>query len=1095
MESTLKGCSKLVETWEGVLKKNERCRDVFWSCLPQLITRLLARQSHGSRNDTIAKADEIIQGFVSEVITQLQQGISSSIVESPEHSLALQLWFNYLKRTGSSLQEDISRPTKKPRIDATVSRSRQERLQERLTQDRLHVTTEGQRSSHRYTHEPTVYDTHQRAFIKICETIQMTQDYPGCPPRDLLIISRTPAFTSTGESTLKDHCDWVESIIISRAIGWQSCVKLKLQFYAVFEESTINESFAELICACHLHWELCSTLEKYLRRHRADSTRMTQATFQLACELLLSVFSKMEKLRTLLRDHLYHVSSAICKDARAPLFGSWDLWQLNVEGLLTSTLNQMVASEDSSSVPPQTVDALVKISLIAPYHVVSKIVHSAAVNKGQGPLFLQLLLDLGQLVWLKPSAEEPTLFLLVISDIINNRDHNWVISEKAPSWTASQLDNFARTVEGGMSTRSRSGVLLLDPLEFLKYCAMPLLREMESAKGDGGGGSCFEVVTKVILAIYQPNSAIMAGYKDWFSHDAHFELLTALLHLQTLKSPWSMDRLYGNRRSTTSIPRRGGQHLDSVANMCEAVVSRLATAIEASDRKMVNDQQARVAMFLDLLQKDGAIDVESKLGVTPLILACRSYMAPNLEIPQLPVEISVLCQRPLWRFRSAEPELMDSSDIPVALGLVVVFDISRMCEELMQDIAQAIAVPSTSLFDLEATKIMLVAVLYRSMSICTRSQSHRLFAKGVTAIMDMLGGIRLDDITMLDEGSKEESTMTQLGSYWGEYVKSVKKDSGEKSLLTMLTVSQPLLQLALNPLPDQHRDELFQVYRYGLGFDVLVDQVASLIQSTLKSVIVDWPSMPLDLVLFSFMAVCRMGHTLATWQPGRRTILRTGPDSVPTWDDIQYHAKHPLQKLATLPTGSDLDLDFVNCQDQESVALAKARDELVLMAMNFSEEVVRRQDEYYQPEIQWEKEQKKKQARSTPARRGRGRRQGHIFGRNVSQAFKGGDVVPAVNPAFAEYMNKTSPAESSNSQYSSPQDSSAMSTLSSTPDPEVTAQDTPDESTPEVEKRVELSPMLSSDQQTCLKLALDFLPPQEQRAVRARLNRLLNHCT
>lgn len=318
----------------------------------------------------------------------------------------------------------------------------------------------------------------------------------------------------------------------------------------------------------------------------------------------------------------------------------------------------------------------------------SKIVHSAAVNKGQGPLFLQLLLNLGQLVWLKPSAEEPTLFLLVISDIINNRDHNWVISAKGPSWAASQLDNFARTVEGGMSTRSRSGALLLDPLEFLKYCAMPLLREMESAKGDGGGGSCFEVVTKVILAIYQSNSAIMAGYKDWFSHDAHFELLTTLLRLQTSKSPWSMDRLYGYRRSTTSIPRRGGQHLDSVANMCEAVVSRLATAIEASDRKMVNDQQVRVAMFLDLLQKDGAIDVESKLGVTPLMLACRSHMATKLEIPQLPVEISVLCQRPLWRFRSAESELTDSLDTPVALGLVAVFDIARMCEELMQDIAQ-----------------------------------------------------------------------------------------------------------------------------------------------------------------------------------------------------------------------------------------------------------------------------------------------------------------------------------------------------------------------------------------------------------------------
>lgn len=237
MESTLKGCSKLVETWEGVLKRHERCRDVFWSCLPQLITRLLARHSYGSKNDPVAKADEIIEGFVSEVITQLQQGIGSSVVESPEHAIALQQWFKYLKRTTSSLQEDISRPTKKLRIDSTVSRSQQERLQKRLSQDRLHLTMEGQQSSHRYTQGPTVYDTHQRAFIKICETIQKTQDYPGCPPRDLLIISRTPAFTSTGESALKDHCDWVESIINSRATGWQSSVKLKLQFYAVFEES------------------------------------------------------------------------------------------------------------------------------------------------------------------------------------------------------------------------------------------------------------------------------------------------------------------------------------------------------------------------------------------------------------------------------------------------------------------------------------------------------------------------------------------------------------------------------------------------------------------------------------------------------------------------------------------------------------------------------------------------------------------------------------------------------------------------------------------------------------------------------------------
>ncbi|KAG0099293.1 hypothetical protein BGZ93_008238 [Podila epicladia] len=909
----------------------------------------------------------------------------------------------------------------------------------------------------------------------------MTQDYPGCPPRDLLIISRTPAFTSTGQNALNDHCTWVESIINSRATGWQSCVKLKLQFYAVFGESTINESFAELICTCHLYWELCSTLEKYLRRHRADSTRMPQTTFQLGCELLLSVFSKMEKLRTLLRDHLYQISSAICKDARAPLFGSWDFWQLNVEGLLTSTLNQMVAIENSSSVPPQTVDALIKI------------IYSAAVNKGQGPLFLQLLLNLGQLVWLKPSAEEPTLFQLVISDIINNRDRNWTTSDIGAPWTAAQLDNFAKMVEGAMSTRSRSGVLLLDPVEFLRYCVIPLLKAMEKVSGDEGGGLCFDVVTKVILAIYQGDSMVMAGYKNWFSHDIHFELLAILLYLQTLKSPWSMDRLHGNEQSKKWIPRRGGQHLDSVAIMCEAVVSRLASAIEESDRKMDSGQQAHISKFLDLVLTDGAIDVESKLGVAPLMLACRKHLAMALEIPQLPVEISILFSRPLWQFRCMEWESSDTSEVPIVLGLVAAFDIGRMCEDLMQDIGHAIALPSSSISDVTPVKVMLVAVLYRCLSICTRSQSHTLFAKGVTAVMDMLGGIGLDDIALFDQAGKEESTITQLGSYWKEYIKGVKEPS-EKTVLVMLLVSQPLLQLALNPLSDQHRDELSQVYRYGLGFDVLVDQVASLIQSSIKNVIIDWPSMPLDLVLFSFMAVCRMGHILATWQSDRATILRVGPDSVANWDDIQEYARHSLQHAYTSAV-ADQGLDLVNCQEQESIALAKARDELVLMAMNFSEEVVRRQDEHYQPEIQWEKEQKKKQARPRAAARDRGKRQGHNFGRNSSQPPKGGNVMPAVNPAFKKDMDHDSPVESSNSQSSSPQGGSALSTLSSTPDQETASQDTPNATVPVDKKRVGLPSMLSSDQQTCLMLALSFLPLQERHAIRARLNHLLKHCT
>jgi len=71
---------------------------------------------------------------------------------------------------------------------------------------------------------------------------------------------------------------------------------------------SIDEGFADLVCTCDLQWELCDVLTRSVRRHQADAMRMPFERLQLGCEILLYVFSKLERMRYMIRDHLYHLS-------------------------------------------------------------------------------------------------------------------------------------------------------------------------------------------------------------------------------------------------------------------------------------------------------------------------------------------------------------------------------------------------------------------------------------------------------------------------------------------------------------------------------------------------------------------------------------------------------------------------------------------------------------------------------------------------------------------------------------------------------------------------------------------------------------------
>ncbi|KAF9140069.1 hypothetical protein BG015_001802 [Linnemannia schmuckeri] len=914
-----------------------------------------------------------------------------------------------------------------------------------------------------------------------------------------------------GHITGSEHIEWVESTIRNRSAGWLSCAKLKLQFFAVFGESYINEELADIICDHDLHWELCSTLLRYLRRHRADPIRMPADTM-------------------------------ICKDARGPLFGSWEFWRINIDTLLTSTLNQVVVSEDSpqsSAVSPQTIEALVKISLIAPYRVLSRIVHSIIVNRGQCALLLQVILGLGQLAWLRSSPKEPTLLISVLQLLL----HTSTADSDDPGliWDEQQQENFVDFVVKAMAKRSSTtGMSLLNPTAFLTDCVAPFMDDMES----GHPSPLFQSVTRILLAIYerkpvQASAAAMESSMEsegLLPREIQLRILLRLLQLRTQENPWTAER-HDSRRKTT-VQRGGGEHLVSLSRLCETIVLRMNAYVSSLAENDLKEQR----LFLEFgqaVQGEGCelVDLESRLVTVPFMDACQRNLGLDMGLPSLPSELFGLCGDRLRMFEYSGPmsHHMDILTMDKAAKAVVLFlDLGRMCDDVLADMTQAIDfggdLPPSTQHMLRST---MTPALYRVLSISTRHQSHRLLTHAVPVMAQLWGGpsdssLYWDD---LDNPTKDShSQCPMLGSYWDSFMRGGRQQEEEDSemsepstllknigdSLDILLTLEAVLWFSLVPLPSKGLEAVLQVYESDLGYDMMPDQVASLVQSTFKAIQIEWTKVPLDHLLYCFMKVCKMSSVVDTQHQTNTFSNRLSPRSEL---ELPSSAGRPTDEIASCWRSAYLKFMSQPMDDATKrrldIAQAKARDELVLMAMNLSEALVSRQDSFYGKLSELSVVQNDDDTNGDGYSRGRGRgKRGRGRGGRGQKGAEGLELAGGPNPHGHKRQEARQAANRPLDKGTQAWFNGIMTTLA-TQDSSSTVQDEGDsinsrapdsmaiesaaasslnlDPTSTVRDEGEVSmEMLNADQVDCLLLALAYLPAQESQAVRSRLHHLLN---
>ncbi|KAG0240074.1 hypothetical protein BGW41_007239 [Actinomortierella wolfii] len=879
--------------------------------------------------------------------------------------------------------------------------------------------------------ESYLISSRQKSFVTICRSLRQQLEQPNVLRNTLSLCFEMPSTNS-----VDDYINWIERTLNQRSPGWKSFVKLKLQFFDVFPVASIDEHFARAVEECCLQLDLCVIIDRIARQHQMDPRRQPQAVLQLGCELLLSVSSLNKNAIPAMRQQLFTTSHG---DVRMPLFGALDVWKINIDTQITSTLNQIVVESDSGPQDASHISrTLNKISIVDPYRVVYRLVLNAVHNKGQSPVILQVLFSLERLAFLRRSANDKALLLLVVDDIIAHRSPGLDLSRQQQS----NLEEFIRRA-------ALEEPVLIDPQELIEKCALSLLNiTLEVAHANM---PYLNVLTNVLQHIYlltekcigSHSSAFtqefLLGAATWMDREMHWRLLLRLLRLGTAERAWD-----GDEEGSYSERRAAGVAEEGIMDLIELLVRLIGTRLQNITNKET-DQYARYAaeLFKDI---ENAEDINRSLALltSPLVPICQSKLAINVSFSPLPAQISSFCGENLKHYSYDEISGSLMSSCPTmdqyTGALLLLFATGRLSDHVLQDIIQAMETSWTSPSEKEELETITFASVYRIMSISTKKEIRRLLTGCLPAVVKGLGeetlknltrfpsSLNVDNMDRISLETNEENRRDLLRSYWQKALEPgvTMHAALATNVITQLIYMERLIDLALSPLSQNHdlrvRHALVRVYAYDIGFDLMVDEVVTSVLLSSKAYDVDWAVVSTDRVLVAFLQLCRLSHILSSYSPACGSTKRM-LSTTPTLQDLLNDDAILPHEITMNQYENLLSPISPEMEDDMSARIKKAHDELLLAAMAHAEIIISRLD--------------------------------------VSNAISelrsaGGKKIPEATP---QTNTSVTPSED-NRQMMHP-----------------AASDT--------------SPVLKQADLVCLQAALNYLPTQEQSALRLRLTSVL----
>ncbi|CAI2180050.1 19749_t:CDS:10 [Funneliformis geosporum] len=494
---------------------------------------------------------------------------------------------------------------------------------------------------------------HEAAFITICQSLRRNLDYNASfanriEDSDLTFKLGTPKEGLT-KKDLTNYCHWVVNSIRFGRLGFVSLLKLMVQYIDLFNDLNIDEEiFSGLIVDYGFQRELYQSIKRLIKNHGENKNKI-----KTGINIFLKAFSLLPRhTRCLFRDFMLSDRPSDT-DFRSPTFDDWLIWPIEYDQRLTTLCNQIVftaeknsqkSSDDKSQliiknkedyIRSSDVDALIELSMIAPYFMLNRLLSDCIHNKGEGLLIIDILREIGSVCWFRQTSKSPALVIKVIQYTLSSLDKGILC------FNLQERKNLIDFLILAMGNTAKSPIeltlfdigewsdnkLLLDIREYIKYCVMPYLN---SSNLDGRKVTLSLSLDILKVILFPSVSTLPPANISWFIKSIPFPLLK------------SMASLFDQRKAMSFQIMNS---IDNIYMVLKGLMKLLAGYISSfpNDYDQDNIHNSNAILIRQFYDESRKFDWTTQLFLRNFFEICEDRLGIKIGKPILPAMLLSFC--------------------------------------------------------------------------------------------------------------------------------------------------------------------------------------------------------------------------------------------------------------------------------------------------------------------------------------------------------------------------------------------------------------------------------------------------------------------
>ncbi|RIA96021.1 hypothetical protein C1645_435804 [Glomus cerebriforme] len=377
----------------------------------------------------------------------------------------------------------------------------------------------------------------------------------------------------------------------------------------------------------------------------------------------------------------------------APIFDDWSIWPFEYNQRLTTLCNQIVFTAETNSqidgddksqlivknkeeyIRSSDIDALIELSMVAPYFMLDRLLLDCIHNKGEGILILDILREIGSVCWFRQTSKSPALLIKVIQCKMSSLDKGTFCFNLQEQ--KNLIDFLILAMMGNTAKKPieltlldigewSNNNILLDIREYVKYCVMPYLKNSNLI----GRKITLSLSLDILKALlFHPMSTLPPADTNWFIRSNPFSLLK------------SMVSLFNQRKAMSSLVIN---KIDSIYVVLKKLIKILAGYISSlpDNYNQYDIHNSNTNLIRQFYNESQEFDWTTQLFLRSLFERCEVRLGLRIGKPIIPAMLFSFCDLSKEEFMVIEVDDENMSEKTTEIKRMMAFlEVCRVSDD------------------------------------------------------------------------------------------------------------------------------------------------------------------------------------------------------------------------------------------------------------------------------------------------------------------------------------------------------------------------------------------------------------------------------